>query len=1124
MKKLMGSLLSSVLLCGAASGGSFQIESAADGSFRVLERGRVLVERIQALVPGSDDPETRQSSTAVLPDGTKVWNLWSEVPDRSYRTEVALAPDGESVEITFASFCRSYAPGVTDLRMLELFVPLARFAGGSYEGLVGRPTQCRSASGKLDDAPDHVSLGNQDWRFLVLADGAGEKITFDLNPIGAGDFISIYKDGTVRGVWPVRRENDRLHFIGGTTFYERGGFIGAKVRIRHGGMENFDRDHALKSFFYTQPMKPERLLSFGAVLKGTSFTAADLFRYGEKGPWGWTGSEVPELDRSRKPGAYYSNAVGRNASFRIGELAPGFYLVTVGAGNFRNRANRFSAFCNGTPLFKDLTVGDREAVIATLPIWIDNGAAELKFEGDFLLSTIAVQRLIASAEDFSFRRGYWVSDGFEPAPVFRNQDYRDPLNLQCFIERLPMPEPGKEAAAPRRQAELEWATLPADRPGAAWRYRANFGNGLSNSATLAELDDPRSMTEFLRRLQAEKHNAVIVSGLHSRHTYTAHLERGQRAMQMITAAAHKHNIKVIDHHDVTLLWNLDRGFRTLAERLPEVTRSLRTHLPGYQFCIMNPAFRKQYKDYLLREVRDGVDGFMCDEIQFYEDCCGCKYCREAFRRDTGWELPLNEMDRFFAQGMTPLKQAYHRWRKEKVGDFWVELRRAIDTVNPDVTLLVYTTHYGFTERWASLTQGLDLFEEARGADFFGTEIMTRNALRSARTLPGFRKAKNLLRKAFGTPIWGLVTTQPDYNAQYFGWALCKMNAQAPWLNDVVRPDGERAFLDFSPPLDMDPARAVPEAAVALLFSADTRDFSPNGGLHDMFGTAQTLDSMHVSYEVIGPMSLKPEVLKQYAVLIVAGIGCLDDAEVQSIRDFAENGGTVLLTDNSGLFDRNGETAEPWRFADIFDDQAVPKIVFKPEVVDFEGKVLPVSVGVRQLQQPENARKLLDEKAFGKGKFYRLRCSFGSSLFAEEGTPGRVWNFTLDPQLDALYRQVLAAVTAPGRVWDVQAPPLVLTTLYRDGDHLVAHFLNGTACRNTPGKPMELAAPSPAFPELDEDITFTLFGDWERACAVSPDFEGIRELPVRRAEGKLTVTLPKKIFHAYCMIHIYPKTK
>ena len=1123
MKKLMGSLLSSVLLCEAASGGSFQIESAADGSFRVLEQTGVLVERIHSQVPGSDDSKARQSSTAALPDGTKVWNLWSEEPDRSFRTEIALAPDGESVEITFAAYCRSYAPGVTELRMLELLVPLARFAGGSYEGLTGRATQCRSVSGKLDDAPDHVSLGNQDWRFLVLSDSAGGKISFDFNPIGAGDFISIYKDGTVRGVWGVRRENDLLRFIGGTAFYERGGFIGAKVRIRRGGMENFDHDHALRSFFYTQSMKPERLLSFGAVLKGTSYTAARLFRYGDKGPWGWLESEALELAPSRKPGAYYSNAVGKNASYRVGELSPGLYLVTVGAGNWQNRANRFSVFCNDTPLFQDLTVGDREAVIATLPVWIENGAAELKFEGDFLLSTIAVQRLIASAEDFSFRRGYWVSDGFEPAPVFRNQDYRDPLLLQCFVERFPMPEPGRETAAPRRQAELERATLPAEHPGAMWRYTVNIGNGLSNSSTLAELDDPRSMAEFLRRMQAEKRNAVIVSGLHSRHTYTAHLERGQRAMKMIADAAHKHNIRVIDHHDVTLLWNLDRGFRTLAERLPEVTRSLRTNLPGYQFCIMNPAFRKTYMDYILREVEDGVDGFMCDEIQFFEDCCGCRYCREAFRRDTGWELPLNEMDRFFAD-MTPLKQAYHRWRKEKVGDFWVELRKRINTVNPDVTLLVYTTHYGFIERWASLTQGLDLFEEARGADFFGTEIMTRNALRSARTLPGFRKAKNLLRKAFGTPIWGLVTTQPDYDAQYFGWAICKMNGQSPWLNDVIQPKGEQAFLRFAPALDMDTACAVPEAAVALLFSADARDFSPNGGLHDMFGTAQTLDSMHVSYEIIGPMSLKGEVLKKYAVLIVAGIGCLDNAEVRAIRDFAQNGGTVLLTDNSGAFDRNGRPAEPWRFADIFTDPAVPKIVFKPVLVDLNGKTLRAPGGIRQLQQPENARKLLDEKAFGKGKFYRLRYSLGSALYAAEGTPGRVWDFTLDGQLDALYRQVLEIVTAPGRVWEVQAPPLVLTTLYRDGEKLVAHFLNATACHNTPGKPMELATPSPAFPELAEEITFTVFGDWERACAVSPDFEGIQELPVRRADGKLTVTLPKKLFHAYSMIHIYPKTK
>ncbi len=1115
---------SAVLLAAATGLGAadFAVQTDGQGGFQVRYHDEVVVDSIRTTVSADPASEKRRYETRTLPDGTVVHNVWSEESERKFRTEVALAGDRQSVEITFMTECGAYSETVSSGKTLEVKVPLAAFENGSFAGYAGRATADKKLSGKLTGLADRARLGGDDWRYLALDDGRGKKLVFDFNPIGAGDFISIYREGAIRGVWPVLGDKDHLRMLGGTMFQrETGGFIGAKLRISSGDFQKYDRDHALRKFMYTQALEPEKLLSFGAVRKGGFYQAADTGGFDPARGFGWSAGKSLRNLPGKNPGAYYSNVSGTDGVFKLSGLRSGVWLMTVGIGNDNGLENRFSVQCNGQVMGEALTVNPREAMILTLPLWVDkSGTVEFQLNGNFLISTLGAQFLLSEAEDFSFRRGPWVSEGFEPGSIFRNADYRPAPAFAVAVERFALPEPGRESAAPRRQPELPVQNLGADNAGAAWRYTASIGNCLGNSATLTELDDPGALEKFFSAQREQAVNTLIVSGLHSRHTYFRHQARGRAAVRRIAARAHQDNIKVIEHYDATLLWNLDGGFRVLTERLPEVTRSLKTQLPGFQFCIMNPAFTRACVDGVLEQVRGGVDGFMIDEVQFFPDCCSCAYCRKQFQQDTGWQLPVNELDGFFDdKKITPLKQAWQKWRKEQVGNWFVALRREIDKINPDVTLMLYTTHYGFVDRWAPLAQGTDFFESARGADFFGTEIMTRNALRSARTLPGYRKAKNLLRTAYGTPVWGLVTHQPDWNGTYFGWAINNMNAQIAWLNPANKATGRRDFLYFKQD-NMDFSKARPLADVALLFSSASRDYSPTGGLRgELFGTAQTLDMLHTPYGIIGEMSLKPEVLDSYKVLIAAGAGCLSDREVLAIKDFAQRGGTVLLTYNTGMYDENGSPRSPWRFADVFGNElAGGKFRTVKSLPDLDGRI--VNVGCTLSARGDLGTRLLSEKAFGKGKMIYLNLALASNLYAEEGTPGRVWQFNPDPEVDRIYREVLTRITENARIWTVQAPELVLTTLYRQDQQLLVHFLNATACSNVRGKPMSGALPEPPFPQLAEDIVFEISdGPWQSAYAVSPDFKGRKPLKLTHEGNRCRITLPKELLVAYTIVYI-----
>ena len=68
------------------------------GRLCVMRNGEVLVSEVSVDRGGIDDGDVKHSS-AVLSDGTRVWNRWSEVEDRRFRLEVAERSDG-AVEIT----------------------------------------------------------------------------------------------------------------------------------------------------------------------------------------------------------------------------------------------------------------------------------------------------------------------------------------------------------------------------------------------------------------------------------------------------------------------------------------------------------------------------------------------------------------------------------------------------------------------------------------------------------------------------------------------------------------------------------------------------------------------------------------------------------------------------------------------------------------------------------------------------------------------------------------------------------------------------------------------------------------------------------------------------------------
>ena len=1055
--------------------GALTVEEG-DGGFRVSRNGATLISSV-TVDRGAIGGEDVKSSFATLPDGTKVWNRWSEVRDRRFRLEVAQRADG-AIEITMTG--QMEAESKVRRRLLCLDFPKA--------ALENRPFTRMLPSAKFwKYGEDHGTFDGRMEAFFtrfLAADG----VTYDFNPLGPGDFSggTIRTDGGnqlnrngVIGMWMVERTADGFRFSSGDEVPTAwGGYTGGKIVIREGEFADYHSVHLIRSYFYQRQLEPSHLLAFGSPKRGKAYSEGDVPYTAARG-YGWMDDRALRVRRAvvgHGEGAYYSALAGEGPdTYRIGGLPNGFYILTLMAGNYAGASNRFSVAVNGEGLLSDATVPVRKFRRVARAVHVRNGRLDLAFSGRWLVSAIGLQPLMGDGEDFSVCRGLWVSDGYEPCTLYRNADYRPEPVFATMDETEEMPVPGRECAAAPHAPPAPVERPAADDPRLEWMKTAKMQRLLDNSVSMSEFDEPGSLDRFMDREFAGKDvRVVMLSGMHSRHTYLGHVERGIEAMRRMCRDLHRRDVKVIDHHDATLLWNEGAGFRVMMERLDETLCSLDTGLPSWQFCASNPRYCETYYAYLRRLVEAGVDGFQIDEMVFWRHGCTCRHCRDAFRRDTGWEIPLNELDAAWNDPKSELRRRWQDWRRKAITNWFVELRRRVKDLRPDLVLSNYTTNDAFYYPFPWRNESTDIQDLGRTVNYFGAEMMTRSAMRNGRNLLPLAKMRSAVSPQGAAPVWTWYYNV-DYATDYFAWALSTMVGQTPLLSGIPVPEGGSRYEEFGAgPAAMDLGGAETVAEIALLFPSYSRDWNEGAAYRPgLFGTAQTLEAMHIPYDFISDETLETGRLGKYKVLFVGEAQCLTDGEIASVRAFAAKGGKVLLSPRAGTRDRFG--------------------------------------------------LLRKESPFGEGgAFTFIDIARGAPFELDENWDTKKWNFAPDPAAEAAFRREIEGWARLARDWRIEAPDKVFASVWRErkGTYVV-HFLNGTGVDMKVGDAVVPNAPDPAFPPIRSDILIDVpAGVGGKAVAVSPDFEGEVALSSRiGSDGRKRYVLPAGRLTAYTLVRI-----
>ena len=717
----------------------------------------------------------------------------------------------------------------------------------------------------------------------------------------------------------------------------------------------------------------------------------------------------------------------------------------------------------------------------------------------------------------------------------------------CVALSAPLPAQGGEDTMPvNARPEV---LLPPNSDGLAWRYDMKMGDLSGGCAGYVyEHNTPELIERRVKEMKAQGFNTICINGFHMHHGFLERWARITRHVKEVSESAHRHGMKVIFHHDIPVVTYNGTGLHHLVAHPDWLARDIEHDRPTLRcYCIINPGFRQAYFDRMEKLAREtDIDGVMLDEATFAgNEFCGCEHCRRAFTQVTGLVLPRENTSKVFYDKDNPLWVAWINWRKRAIGDWWVEMRKVFNLVKTDFCIMIYTTHYGFTNHWAPNTLGADITQKARGCDFLGTEIMARNVYDLYRAVFAYRKAKAALGDHFGSPIWGLVYHVDDPHFAYFGWAMNHMNRQTTWMS-FIEGENMARYLDW--PDRMNCRFARPVSDVAILFSVAARDFGKMMSCSsDAFGFSQCLTNAHIQHDFIMDNDLlNARKLNRYKLLILASAGNLSTEQNQAIREYVENGGALLATGHTSLVSPIGVMHENFQLADVMGvDYFRPTMRGPRELrMKADGRTIEFPQGILRVKVREKTEVLSEvldanknpiypaimRSTYGQGRCTYAAFQLGAVNMQTERRSNTKEIFERNAELAALLVSLVRdAANTSFDVEAVEIPDKVIMSVCRQETagkkEVLIHLLNATGAGVKKGEIIpwhkdwkKLGGP---FPAIEKDLVFDLrLTGVNSSYITSPDYKDRRPVSIAKGDnGTLRVTVKKTDLHAYAIVYL-----
>ncbi|WP_020579561.1 alpha-amylase family protein [Actinopolymorpha alba] len=303
--------------------------------------------------------------------------------------------------------------------------------------------------------------------------------------------------------------------------------------------------------------------------------------------------------------------------------------------------------------------------------------------------------------------------------------------------------------------------------------------------------------------------------------------------------------------------------------------------------------------------------------------CFCEWCRKNFAAAAGLELPVGN------DPTDPAVRAYRRWREDRL----FEIARMWDTgireLNPAARFIPNSGGGALSDldmsRLADLAETLFADRQARS----GTTPVWMNGqyAKAYRAAMGTKPVGGIFSVGIEEPQRWKDSVQSE--AEIRIWVASGLaNGLRPWFTKFGGTLPDRRWLDVVADLyqwlaDIEPylRNEAPLARVGIVYSQQTAghygDRAREMVQQPLDGFYHALVEARIPFEMVHDRRLDPAALRAFRTLILPNVACLSDAQCAAIREFVRAGGRVVATQQTSLFDENGDPRDDFGLGDLF---------------------------------------------------------------------------------------------------------------------------------------------------------------------------------------------------------------
>lgn len=387
-----------------------------------------------------------------------------------------------------------------------------------------------------------------------------------------------------------------------------------------------------------------------------------------------------------------------------------------------------------------------------------------------------------------------------------------------------------------------------------------------------------------------------------------------------------------------------RRIPTNTTEIPQIDMKKYPH--GGMLCLLGP-----YGDFFIEVLAEiatmhpQVAAFSFDGLH-HGGVCYCQHCRDNYRKETGAEIPPMDLEK-------PEFRRYQHWADRRLEGVVSRLQTRLKGIRPDLALVTWSTNAGRYGHFLSVPRNMsarmNLLFDAPDQEFWldesnrGLTIVPAFANAYAWSVTNHRVAfsepylmshgnpygrdsfpgEEVLRRMLLAATYGaapsIAVAQPPRNQADIYRAMDELQRRKPWL-----------------------IRKTPEPWAAMLMSDNTKTFYGRSSgrveeryLASVFGSFRAATEEHLPVTVINDWNLTEADLAKFRVLWLPNAASLDESQIRAIDKFVRDGGGVVASLDTSLFDEYGTPRANYALGELLgiDYRGIPTSTPGPMEID-----------------------------------------------------------------------------------------------------------------------------------------------------------------------------------------------